>query len=196
MKRIWEWFQQKAKTKHAQVWLVLVSFAEASFFPLIADMLLIPMLAARTGRWKYYAFITTVASVLGALFGYALGLYVFEPIVQPLISFYHLTDQFAHVGELYSQSTFWSVLTAAITPIPFKVFVLAGGFFSVPLVPFVIASIIGRAFRYYIVAWLADKFGPEVADRCIEHFNYIFIVVFIFIIIALSVYFDLPELIF
>lgn len=128
MRRAWEWFQGKAKTKHAQFWLFVISFAEASVFPLITEVFLIPLLAARAGRWMYYALLASIASVLGALFGYALGYFVFEPIVQPLIHLYHLTEQFEYVGTLYADSTFWAVLTAAITPIPFKVFVLAGGF--------------------------------------------------------------------
>jgi membrane protein YqaA with SNARE-associated domain len=195
MKRSWEWFQKRAKTKHAQFWLFVISFTEAFVFPLITEVFFVPLLAAKVGRWKYYALLASVASILGALFGYALGMYVFDAIAQPLISFYGLTEQFAHVGELYTQSTFWVVLTGAVTPIPFKVFVLAGGFFGVPLLPFILASVIGRSLRYFGVAWIAHTFGPRVAERYIENFNYYTTIIIILLTIAFSVYFNLPELI-
>lgn len=190
---MWEWFQAKAQSKHAQFWLVAVSFGETVCVPLVSEMLLMPILAARAGRWKHYAFITSVASVVGAVVGYLLGLYVFEPVVQPLINLYGLTEQFAHVGELYAQSTFWSVFTGAFTPIPFKIFVLAGGFFSVPFIPFILAAIVGRFLRFYLMAWIAHTFGPKVAEKCIDHFNYITFIVVVLIAIALAVYFDVPE---
>jgi len=174
----------------------VISFAEASVFPIITDVFLIPVLAARAGRWVYFALLVSVASVLGALFGYALGLYVFEPVVQPIVNLYGLTDEFAYVGELYKQSTFWSVLTAAFTPVPFKVFVLAGGFFGVPIIPFLLASIIGRTARYALVAFLADRFGPKAAETFIDNFNFITMVIVILLAIVLSVAFDVPELIF
>jgi membrane protein YqaA with SNARE-associated domain len=196
MRRSWKWFQEKAKTKHAQVWLGVISFCEASFFPIITDVFLIPILSARVGRWKYYAFIVSITSVLGAMFGYALGFYVFEPVVQPMLTLYGFTEEFAYVGTLYANSTFWSVLTAAFTPIPFKVFVLAGGFFGVPLVPFLLASIIGRSARFYLVAWLADRFGPRVAEKFIQHFNQITIIIFVLFAVVLAIYFDVPELFF
>jgi len=196
MRRSWEWFQEKAKTKHAQFWLFVISFTEASVFPLITEVFLIPILAAKAGRWKYYALLASVASVLGALFGYFLGAYVFEPIVQPLVNLYGLTEEFAYTGELYAQSTFWSVLTAAFTPIPFKVFVLAGGFFGVPIIPFLLASIIGRTARYALVAFLADKFGPKAAETFIDNFNFVTLIVVILLAIVLSVMFDIPEMIF
>ena len=194
MKRGWEWFQTKAQSSHAQFWLVVVSFGETVCLPLISEMLLIPILAARAGRWKHYALLTTVASIAGAVVGYLLGLYVFEPVVQPLINLYGFTEHFAYVGDLYSKNVFLSVLTAAFTPIPFKVFVLAGGFFKVSFLPFIVATVVGRGVRFYLVAWIADKVGTRVAEKCIEHFNYITAVVVVLGMIAAAVYFDLPEL--
>ncbi len=194
MKGLWKWFQGKAGSKYAQFWLIALSFGETVCLPLISEMLLIPILAARAGRWRYYAMLTTLASIVGAVVGYLLGLYVFEPVVQPLIHFYNLSEQFAYVGELYAGNVFLSVLTAAFTPIPFKVFVLAGGFFKVAFLPFMIATVVGRGLRFYLVAWIANKFGPRVAERYMDHFNYITIVVLLLVAIVAAVYFDLPEL--
>lgn len=196
MRRSWDWFQKKAKTKYAEAWLVALSFSESSFFLIPPDVLLIAMLAAKAGRWFRLASITAGSSVIGAMFGYVLGYFVFEPVAQPIVSLYGLTEEFAYVGTLYTQSTFWTVFTAAFTPIPFKVFVLAGGFFSVPFLPFLFASILGRMLRFVIVAWLADTFGPRVAEKFIQHFNQITIIIFVLFAVALGVYFDVPELFF
>lgn len=195
MKRSWEWFQERATSRHAQAWLIFFSFSDSSFFPVPPDFLLIALLSARVGRWVYYALITSVASLLGALFGYALGYFVFEPVAQPIIAFYGLTDAFNHVGALYTEGVFWVVLTAAFTPIPFKVFVLSGGFFQIPFLPFLIASTIGRTARFFLVSWISHTFGPRVAERFIDSFNFITVVAVILFAIALSVFFNLPELI-
>lgn len=171
MRRAWEWFQSRATSKHAQVWLFVMSFSESSFFLIPPDVLLIAILSAQAGRWVYFATLTTVASVAGAVFGYLLGLYVFEPLVRPLITLYGFTEEFAHVGTLYEASTFLAVFTAAFTPIPFKVFVLAGGFFAVPFMPFIVASVIGRGMRFFIVAWLAHRYGARAAELALKHMD-------------------------
>jgi len=196
MRRSWEWFQQRATSAHARAWLALLAFSESSFFLIPPDVLLIAMLAARAGRWVQLAAITSVASLAGAVAGYLIGAFVFEPLAQPIIEFYSLTEEFAHVGDLYSKSTFWAVLLAAFTPIPYKVFVLAGGFFMVPLVPFLLASALGRSARFFLIAWLSHKFGPRAAELFIENFKFITLIVLVLCAIVASVYFDLPALFF
>lgn len=151
-----------------------MSFSESSFFLIPPDVLLIAILSAQAGRWVYYAFLTTVSSVAGAVFGYVLGYHVFD-LVQPLIDLYGLTAEFAHVGVLYEESTFLSVFTAAFTPIPFKVFVLAGGFFKVPFIPFLLASILGRGMRFFLVAWLSHRYGPRAAEFTLRYMDRILI---------------------
>jgi membrane protein YqaA with SNARE-associated domain len=160
------------------------------------DVLLIAMLAARSGRWVQLALITSVASLVGAVAGYLVGAFVFEPLAQPIVDLYHLSDEFAHVGDLYTKSVFWAVLLAAFTPIPYKVFVLAGGFFLVPFVPFLLASAIGRSARFFLIAALAHRYGPAAAELFIQNFKYFTIIALIILSIGLAVYFDLPMLIF
>jgi membrane protein YqaA with SNARE-associated domain len=172
MKKVWHWFQERAESTHAQAWLFAVSFSESSFFLIPPDILLLAMISAGAVRWVWLATLTSIASVLGAVFGYLLGLFVFAPVVNPLISLYGLTESFAHVGVLYEQSVFLSVLTAAFTPIPFKVFVLAGGFFRVSFLPFILASVVGRSTRFFLVAWIAKKYGARVAEHFLEKFKW------------------------
>jgi membrane protein YqaA with SNARE-associated domain len=187
---MWEWFEVRAKGVHAQAWLAAISFAESVFFPIPCDVLLIALLAARAGRWVWYAFITTLSSIAGAVFGYLLGLYVFEPVARPIIELYHLAEEFAHVGLLFEGSTFWVMLAAAVTPIPFKVFVLTGGFFAVPFLPFVVASIIGRGARFFLVAWLAHRYGPTGAEIGLTYFNRIALATLLAVAVWLAIHFD------
>lgn len=190
MRKTWEWFEARAKGAHAQVWLAIVAFAESVIFPIPCDVFLIALLAARAGRWVRYAFITTAASIAGAVFGYVLGLYVFEPVARPILELYHLTEEFARVGVLFEGNTFWVTLAAAVTPIPFKVFVLSGGFFAVPFVPFIVASIVGRGGRFFLVAWLAHRYGPQGAELGLKYFNRIAVAVLVVVGIWLAVHFD------
>ncbi len=191
MRKAWEWFQARAASKHAEAWLASLSFSESSFFLIPPDALLIPMLAAGAGRWVRLAIITTVASVSGAVFGYLMGHFFFEQVAQPIIVMYGLTEEFAHVGALYAQGTFIIVLLAAFTPIPYKVFVLAGGFFGVPFLPFLVASIVGRGARFFLIAWLAHRFGPRAAELFLAHFKIATVVVVAVLSLLALWYFDL-----
>lgn len=173
---------------------MLLSFSESSFFLIPPDVLLIAMLSARVGKWIRLATITSLASVLGAAFGYLIGAYVFVPVAQPIIAFYSLTEEFAYVGSLYTQGTFWVVLAAAFTPIPFKVFVLSGGFFLVPFPQFILASILGRSGRFFLVGWLSNKFGPRVAEAFIENFKLVTAIAVLIVILVLSIFFWFPHL--
>lgn len=158
---------------HARTWLFFLSFSESSFFPVPVEVLLLPMLMAEKTRWKHLAWLSTVSSVLGALFGYALGAFAFGAIGAPLIELYGLADDFEKVGLLFDANTFWALFAAAFTPIPFKVFVLAGGFFRVDLIAFIAAAILGRGLRYYLFSWIVARFGARMARLFVSYFRVI-----------------------
>lgn len=187
--RYWHWFQERAASRHAQAWLAILSFTESSFFLIPPDVLLIPILAAGSGRLLYYVALTTGASVLGAVFGYILAAGFFDVMGQPIIALYQLESEFAYVESLYAASTFWVVFTAAFTPIPFKVFVLAGGFFGVPFLPFLAASVLGRGLRFLLVGFLAHRFGPGAAELFLVRFKWVTILVGILVAVGAFVYF-------
>lgn len=189
MQKVWNWFKSKSESKNARTWLALLSFSESSFFIIPPDILLIAMLSAGAKSWTRLSAITSVGSIFGAIFGYFIGAFVFDTIAQPIISFYGLMNEFAYVGTLYSHGAFWVVLTAAFTPIPFKVFVLSSGFFNVPFLPFILASTIGRSTRFFLVGWISKKYGAFVAENFIKNFKFItYIAIFLFTI-ALIMYF-------
>jgi membrane protein YqaA with SNARE-associated domain len=196
MRRTWEWFRQRAAGRHAEMWLAILSFTESSVFLIPPDVLLIAMLSAGATRWKRLALLTTVASLAGAVFGYVLGYAVFESIGRFIVELYGLEEEFATVGQLYTQSTFFVVLIAAFTPIPFKVFVLAGGFFSVPFMPFMLGSLVGRGARFYLVAFLAHRYGPRAAELFIRNFNFITVIAVVLLALAAALHFDIPARLF
>ena len=173
---------------NASWWLALISFAESSFFPIPPDLFLSAILVANKGeRWFRLALITTIASVLGGLFGYLIGYFFFSLIGAPLISFYHAQEAFNHVGQLFSDNAFLAIFLAGFTPIPYKVFTIAAGFFSINLLVFVIASVVGRGMRFFIVAYLFKVFGELIGKLVYRYFN-IAAIIFAVLLVILVLY--------
>ncbi len=144
--------------------LAIMAFAESSFFPIPPDVLLIPMvLAAPTRAWKI-AFVCSVSSLLGGLFGYAIGAYFFDLIGQPIVDFYSLQTQFERFQVLYNEWGAIIVGVAGFSPIPYKVFTIASGVTGLDLVTFTITSAISRSARFFLVAWLLWKYGAPIRD--------------------------------
>ncbi len=170
LKRLYEWTLDKAAHPHAERWLAGISFAESSFFPIPPDAMLLPMCLSRPERAFRYAFICTVASVLGALLGYAIGYFLFETIGQPILNFYGLSEDFAGFSEQFNDQGWIIVLLAGFTPLPFKVITIAAGATMMPLYILIGAAIISRAARFFLVAALLWKFGEPVKRLIDKHF--------------------------
>ena len=148
----------------AERYLAVVSFAESSFFPIPVDVMLAPMaLATRSKAWRY-AFITTVASVLGALFGYFFGAVLFDSFGQVVIDKMHWQDKFDLVKQGFDDWDVLIILIASFTPFPYKIVTITAGIVSLSLVPFVLLSILGRGARFFLVAGLVKKFGAQIED--------------------------------
>lgn len=157
--------------RHAGWGLAFVSFIESSFFPIPPDLMLIPMvLAERSKAWAYAA-ICTSASVAGALLGYLIGYALWESIGQPVIGFYNGDAAFAKFTEFYDIWGGWIVLAAAISFLPYKVATIASGVAGLALVPFLLASIVGRGARFFAVAALIYFFGPQMRRLIDRYFN-------------------------
>ena len=154
------------------VWaLAGISFAESSFFPIPPDILLIPLCLAAPKRAYWYAGLCTAASVVGGMAGYAIGWLFFESVGGGIIELYGLADFFEQVGDLYARWAAGIVVTAGFTPIPYKVFTIAAGFFEVNFPIFVVASIAGRGGRFFLVAGLLRRFGEPMKDFIDRYFN-------------------------
>jgi len=173
-----------AESRHASYWLSFFAFIEASFFPLPPSTLMTAIITSgQRHRWIFYATITTIFSVLGGLFGYLIGFVFFDTVGQIIIKTYDLSDEIIKVGSQFDANAFISILVAAFTPIPYKVFTLAAGFFKIDLFTFITASVIGRGLRFYIVAWFLNFVEERTGDKYIKHINTLAIAVALLVII-------------
>ena len=169
--------------RHANWALAAVSFIESSVFPIPPDVMLIPMVLAQRHKALLIATICTVASVMGGLLGYVIGLFLFENIGQPILDFYSYGEKFSSFQSRYNEWGVWIVLIAGLTPFPYKVITIASGVTGLSLPVFVIASIFARGARFAIVAALLWKFGESI-QNFIERYLGILCTVFIALLIG------------
>ncbi len=164
-----------AHHKHATPALFVLSFAESSFFPIPPDVLLGPMCLGNRRRAVWFATVTTIASVLGAALGYAIGWGAWEAVDQFMYSYVpgFTPEHFQKVEAWYEQWGVWVLFAAAFTPIPFKVFTIAGGVFEQPLALFMIVSLVGRGLRFYLVAGLFAWMGHKATPFIDRYFNWL-----------------------
>ena len=182
IRNIYDWMLHWAETPYGPIALFALAFAESSFFPIPPDALLIALaLGVRSKSFKFAA-ICTLASVLGALLGYAIGHFVWwnnPGEFSQVANFFFdnipgfTTELFSKVQGLYDEWNFWIVFTAGFTPIPYKIFTISGGAFSINLVLFVIASIVSRAGRFFLVAFLIWKYGEHIKGFIDKYFNWL-----------------------
>ncbi len=164
LQRLYDRVLGLAAHRHALAALAVVSFVESSVFPIPPDVLLIPMVLAAPARAWRVAGVCTLASVLGALLGYAIGFYLFEAVGRPMLEFYGYGGQFSEFQGFYKEWGVWIVAGAALTPFPFKVITIASGVMGLDLATFVLASLLARGVRFYAEAALLMYFGPPVKE--------------------------------
>jgi len=170
-RRMYDWVLSFAHRKHSTAALFGLSFAESSFFPIPPDVLQIALTLERRDRAFFYATVSTVASVLGGMLGYLIGFAFWHAVSGFFFSYVFKEEVFTKVQGLYQQYDFWCVFIAAFTPIPYKVFTIAGGVFEIGFPMFVLASIVGRGARFFIVAGLLWKFGEPMKAFIEKYFN-------------------------
>jgi membrane protein YqaA with SNARE-associated domain len=158
-KRLYEWTLSLAASRRAPQALAAVSFTESSFFPVPPDVMLVPMVMAKPERAWNYALICTIASVLGALLGYAIGALLYDTLGSWLIRLYGYGDRMDAFRQLYQEHGHWIILIKGFTPIPFKIVTIASGLAGYDLVWFVVLCLVTRAGRFYLVAGVLNRFG-------------------------------------
>lgn len=183
IKQLYDWVLHWAETPYAVPALFILAFAESSFFPVPPDVLLIALAISIPRKSFKYAAICLVGSVLGGILGYGIGLYGYETLGKPIIELYHGQEVMNTIKLKYDQWGFWGILFAAVTPIPYKVFTIASGVFKFDFLLFIVASVIGRGLRFFVVAGLIWKFGKPIRKFIDKYFNllaFIFCVLLIF----------------
>lgn len=183
LRGLYNWVLKLAGSRRAEPWLFLISFAESSFFPIPPDVMLAPMCFARPERAYRYALVCTVASVMGALLGYAIGYLVFESVGSAIISFFGYGGREAELRAQYAEAGVWIIFVKGLTPIPFKLVTIVSGAMAFSLPIFVAACILTRGLRFLLVAWLFKTFGPTLAP-VIEKRIGIFLLLFAVVLVG------------
>lgn len=186
VRRLYDWTLSWADRPGGTWALFFLAVAESSFFPIPPDVLLIALAIGRPKRAMWFALVCTVGSVIGGMIGYYIGFSLFEQIGRPVLEFYGASEKFDQVGQLYRENLVLALGTAGFTPIPYKVFTIAGGAFAVPFIPFVLISIVSRGLRFFLVAGLIYWIGPRVKTFIEKYFN-LLTIVFV-IVLALGFY--------
>ena len=171
-----------AASKNAMWLLFLVAFAESSFFPIPPDIMLIPMILATPNKAWRIAGVATLASLIGGYFGYAIGVFAFNTIAEPILQFYNALDKFHTFENYYHQYGAWIVFGAGITPFPYKIITIASGVVHLDLAVFTVASILARGLRFFVVAWLLKKYGEPMKyfiDKHLGKLSVLFLILLI-----------------
>lgn len=161
---------QWARHRHAPWYLGGMSFAESSFFPVPPDVMLAPMCLARPARAWHYALLTTLASVAGGLAGYAIGFFAFDALA-PWLRESQYWPAYQAAMAWFGEYGFWAIFIAGFSPIPYKVFTIAAGVLSMALLPFVLASLVGRGARFFLVAGLMKWGGERMEGMLRRHID-------------------------
>ena len=164
LRRLYARTMALAASPHAAWWLASVAFAESSFFPIPPDALLVPMALARPRMAWRFAAICTVASVAGGALGYAIGLTVFDQLARPILNLYGYGSAYAAFQAKFQEYGLWIILVKGLTPIPYKIVTIAAGAAKFDFRLFMMASVLTRGARFFLVATLLHFFGDPVRD--------------------------------
>lgn len=181
LRKLYDWVFSLARHRHASRSLAVVSFAESSFFPIPPDVMLAPMVLAKPERAYFYATVCTIASVLGGLLGYAIGMFL-EPVGMAILSSLGKADTFEASKALFQEHGAWVILIKGLTPIPYKLITISAGIFQFSLILFIVLSVITRAARFYLVAFVLKRWGPpmlKVVERRLALFTVLGLIVLV-----------------
>ncbi len=175
-------------SKYALYILILTAFTESSFFLLPPDVLLIPMAFAVPSKALFYAFITTISSVFGGIFGYVLGYYAYDGFLKSTIEFLGYSNKFAEFQSFYNNYGVLAVFIAGFTPIPYKIATIASGIFKANIIPFVVASLCSRGLRFFLLAFIIKFYHTRGKDYIVKNFKQLSILFSIIIILFVFLY--------
>jgi len=182
IRNLYDWVLHWADTKYGAAALFILAFAESSFFPIPPDALLIALVLGAQKKAFKFAAICSAASVIGALFGYAIGHFLWwtpSNEFTGVANFFFnnipsfTPEAFYNIQKLYEQYDFWIVFTAGFTPIPYKIITISSGAFNINMIMFIVASVISRGARFFLVAFLIWKFGPQIKLFIDKYFNWL-----------------------
>ncbi|MCD6153385.1 MAG: DedA family protein [Syntrophobacterales bacterium] len=171
LRKLYDWILHWAETPYGSWALFILAFAESSFFPVPPDVLLIALAISIPAKSFRYALICSAGSVIGGIAGYIIGYQFMDIIGFHIIDFYGLTDKYDIVSKLYNHYNAWAVGIAGFTPVPYKVFTISAGAFKINFPVFLIASIVSRSARFFLVGLLIYKYGAGIRSFIDRYFN-------------------------
>jgi len=185
IKRLYNWVLGLADSKFGSIFLCINSFIEAFIFPIPPDVLQIALSVGNRKKSIYYAFLSTIFSILGAFIGYYIGSILWKSIGIKIVDFYHAWAVFESLKDKFNTHGFVAIFVAALTPIPYKVFTITAGVCKTNLTIFIISSILGRGLRFFTVGILIFIFGEKIKTFIDKYFNLVTIVFTILLIGAI-----------
>lgn len=178
IKKLYDWVLSWSNSRWGWLALFIIALCESSWFPIPPDILLIALCLGATKRSFRFAGITLLGSIIGAMLGYAIGHYLWmtpagDPTAVANFFFENVfsTESFDNVGAMYDKYNFWIVFTAGFTPLPYKLFTIAGGMFDINFTMFLIASTISRGMRFFLIGWLIWRYGQPIKVFIDKYFN-------------------------
>lgn len=183
LKRLYRWILSWAESPWSAWALFVLAVAESSFFPVPPDVLLIALGLSIPTKSFHYALICSAGSVLGGLLGYYIGYGLYETAGSYLITLYNMQDAFNKISLMYQDNAFMAVAIAGFTPIPYKIFTIAAGACKINLWIFILASILSRSARFFIVAAII-RFGGAPAKKFIDRYFNLLTIIFTILLIA------------
>ncbi len=187
MRKLYEWILAISKTRSALGTLCLISFTESFIFPIPPDFLLIPIALSNQKKALWAGTLTLIFSILGAIVGYALGFWLYQELMIPLIEFYGYQEKIQNFFLFYNDWGWWFVIGAGFTPFPYKIITILSGAAELNFISFIVASIISRGARFYLVSGLIYLYGEKI-KRFIEKFlpwltTFAFLLIFALVLI-------------
>lgn len=182
IRKLYDWVLHWADTPYGAPALFILAFAESSFFPIPPDALLIALVLGSTTKAFRFATICTIASVTGALLGYTIGHFLWwTPAGEftGIAEFFFANipgftyETFYRIEEMFNAYDFWIIFTVGFTPLPYKVITISSGAFNINILMFIVASLISRGARFFLVAFLIWKFGPQIKSFIDKYFNWL-----------------------
>lgn len=178
VKRLYDWMLSWGDSKWGGMALFLFALAESTFFPVPPDILLIALCLGASAKAFKYAAVCLGGSVTGALLGYAIGFFLwqtpsgeFTGLANFFFDHVFSIEGFQRVAALYDQYNFWIVFTAGFTPLPYKLFTISAGLFHIDLAMFLLASVVSRGLRFFLISGLIWKFGAPIKSFIDKYFN-------------------------
>ena len=187
IKKLYNWTISLASHPFAIGFLAVIAFLESSIFPIHPDVLLIALVLASRDKAWIMASVCTVFSVIGGLFGYIIGFFLFTSIGDPILEFYGYQDHFSRFKSFYNDWGAWIVFAGGFTPIPYKVITIASGAVHLNLITFLVASIVSRGMRFFLVSTLLWYFGPPVRKIIEKNLNFFAILFFAILLLGFIV---------